>query len=1102
MHQEATHLSLTAKLRAYKRKYYLNLLLKGSIISVAALISAYLLINSLEYTLRFNSPVRAFFLFSFLIFFCYIFYKWVIDPVIKLLFNGKQLSNEEAARQIGKYFPSISDKLLNTLQLQNLSNKDNALIQASIEQRTKDIVVVPFSDAIKYKENKKYLKYLAGPLAVVIIILLFIPQLITEGTTRIIHFTKEFVPQAPFTFVLQNKNLRAFKNEDFPIKLGFEGEYIPENVYLNSGGRRIKMAKNEAGNFEHVFQRMQNNASFSFDAAGYNSENYNIEVFKRPNLKNFNVSLVYPQYLNRKNERMENAGNLQVPEGTNVEWTFQALDTDSLKIKFISENKEYPLLPSDNQLFSYKKQIMEPDEYIIKLKNQYSDNKERIGYYIDVIPDRHPKINLEQFQDTTLYNFIILGGNISDDYGLTRLRLFYRHDQERDKKQKYKSINIPINANQASQSYYYQWTLDSLDLKQGEKVEYYLQVWDNDGINGRKSTKTSVYAYSIPSRKEIKESIVKASESTQNQIIKTTEKARELTEDIKEAENKLKGKKSLKWQDEKMLQDIIDKKKELSQELEKLKEQHQQATQQRERFGEENKKIKEKVEQLQQLMDELLDEETKRLYEELQKLLEEQKDVDNLQDLLEQIDKRENNLERELERTLELFKRMKFDHELEEVINELEEIAEEQEELSEKTGDKKEHPENLAEKQEELNKEFEDIKENIEELKDINQDLENPNPMEDTSEEEQEIQQQQQKSQESLEKNKRKQAEKSQKNASDAMKQLSKKMQQMQSGMEMTMMQENLDHLRDIVDNLVKLSFDQEDLMKEFREVNQSDPRFVKLSQQQLKLKDDAKIIEDSLLSLANRVFQIQSFVTREVEDMNMHMEESLEALKERNQSLAISKQQFTMTSVNNLALLLDDVLQQMQQQMADALGNPQKGQKKGKARTPGLGELQNQLNKKIAELKKSGKSGRELSEELAKLAAEQEQIRRAVQEMENQLEGGGQEGGGNKSNSITKKMEETETDLVNKRLTEETIERQKEILTRLLETEDAMREKEQEEQREAEHAKQHEQNVPKAFEDYIKAKEKEIELLKTIPPELNPYYKNEVNEYFKRLGK
>jgi DNA integrity scanning protein DisA with diadenylate cyclase activity len=286
--------------------------------------------------------------------------------------------------------------------------------------------------------------------------------------------------------------------------------------------------------------------------------------------------------------------------------------------------------------------------------------------------------------------------------------------------------------------------------------------------------------------------------------------------------------------------------------------------------------------------------------------------------------------------------------------------------------------------------------------------------------------------------------------------------------------------------------------MKEFQTLNQSDPRFIELSQNQLKLKDDAKIIEDSLISLANRVYQIKSFVTREVKEMNEHMDQSLEGLKKRNQAQSISNQHLTMTSVNNLALLLSDVLQQMQQQMAMAKGGkPKKGQKN----TPGMSQLQKQLNQQIENLKKSGKSGRALSEELAKLAAQQEMIRRALEEAQEGIQELGKEGQGQKGNrDIIEKMEQTEEDLVNKQITTETIKRQQEILTRLLEAENSMRERELDKAREAERATKKEVPVPPEFKEYLKAKEKEIELLRTVPPRLNPYYKQEVNEYFKRL--
>jgi signal recognition particle subunit SEC65 len=158
---------------------------------------------------------------------------------------------------------------------------------------------------------------------------------------------------------------------------------------------------------------------------------------------------------------------------------------------------------------------------------------------------------------------------------------------------------------------------------------------------------------------------------------------------------------------------------------------------------------------------------------------------------------------------------------------------------------------------------------------------------------------------------------------------------------------------------------------------------------------------------------------------------------------------------------------------------------------------MQQQLNDKIQQLRNSPKSGRELSEELARMAAEQERIRRALQEMQEKMKKDGVTPGGD----LPGKMEQTEMDLVNKQLTDQLIKRQKEIMTRLLEAEKSMREQDMDEERKGETAKDYEKEVPKAFEEYLRLKEKEVELLRTVPPKLYPYYKKEVTEYFKRMG-
>lgn len=146
----------------------------------------------------------------------------------------------------------------------------------------------------------------------------------------------------------------------------------------------------------------------------------------------------------------------------------------------------------------------------------------------------------------------------------------------------------------------------------------------------------------------------------------------------------------------------------------------------------------------------------------------------------------------------------------------------------------------------------------------------------------------------------------------------------MQSSMQMEMDQQNLESLRQIIHGLVKLSFDQEGLIKDFGPIQQTDPRYVTLSQNQLKIKDDAKVLEDSLLALSKKDPFMGSVVTKEVGELNDHIDKAVYNIKERRKANASTEMQLSMTSINNLALMLNDHFEMMMNMMANA--KPGKG--------------------------------------------------------------------------------------------------------------------------------------------------------------------------------
>jgi hypothetical protein len=97
----------------------------------------------------------------------------------------------------------------------------------------------------------------------------------------------------------------------------------------------------------------------------------------------------------------------------------------------------------------------------------------------------------------------------------------------------------------------------------------------------------------------------------------------------------------------------------------------------------------------------------------------------------------------------------------------------------------------------------------------------------------------------------------------------------------------------------------------------------------------------------------------------------------------------------------------------------------------------------------------------------------------------------------IMEAMEQNETELVNKMITEQMMQRLKEIETRLLKHEKAELKREMEEKRESKTPKNEIYSNPEEFLEYNKLKDREEEMLRSIPPTLKPFYKEKVNHYF-----
>jgi len=1112
---------LIEKLDQFIRKYYINQLIRGALYSIGLILLLFLLISTLEYYYYFSSSVRKLMFFSFLGISLGALAFWVGLPLLRYFRLGKVISHAQAAQIIGQHFANVKDKLLNILQLRQQSEQNTAgreLILASVDQKSEEIQPVPFKKAIDLRSNRKYLRYALPPLALLLIILFLNANLITDSTTRLINNNREFEKPAPFSFVLEEESPRVVQFEDYTLEVKVEGDQLPNEVLIDVDNYQYRLNKEAPNVFTYRFNNVQKDTDFRLFSSGVESKGYTLDVLKKPNVLGFEVELDYPAYTGRQDEELSSIGDLVVPAGTEIDWVFNAENTDDIRLRFSGDEETVAAKRFSDDLFTYQRRARKDQAYKLYISNEELPNADSISYTISVVPDLYPSISAQKFQDSTQQKLFFFVGEASDDYGLRSLSFNYRVKKADGSQGELQQIMLEKPAGKQIQ-YDHVFDMNELALEPGDEVTYYFEVYDNDAVNGSKSARTNLMLFSMPTVEEFKAMKDKNEEQIKDELMDALRESKKLQEDMKKAREKLLQEKELDWQSRKELEKMLERQKELEQKIDKARKAFEENKKNQQEYSKQDEKMLEKQEQLQKLMDEAMSEEMKELMKQIEELMQEL-NKDEALEMMEEMELSDEEMEMELDRMLELFKQLELEQEMNEAIEDLQKLAEEQEQLSEETEKQAEQQENKSEaqekkadKQEEIEKkqqsieeEFEQLKEKMDSIDQKNQEMEQPKKLESQEERMEDIQQSIDQSQQQLQKQQNKKASESQKKASDKMKEMANSMQMQMQSQQMQQMQEDMDALRQLLENLVGLSFAQEDLVDKFEATEINTPRYVELVQEQFKLKDDFKLVEDSLHALSKRVFQIESFVTEKVTEIKSNMRSSIEELEERRKPEASNHQQRSMKNLNDLALMLSEVMNQMQQQMSGQIAGSQMCTKPGGKNNSGkvpkdkISQGQQQLNEQMKKMRDQMKQGKGSpgAKEFAKMAARQAALRKALKEKQRELQEKGK--GSKELQEIMDQMDKIEEDLVNKRLSNEMIERQQNIMSRLLEHEKAEREREFEEKRKAERATEKQREMPPSLEEYIKKREAEIEMYKTVSPALKPYYKFLVEEYFKSL--
>ncbi len=1100
-----------SKLEAFIRKYYTNELLRGTILFIGLGLLYFIFTLLVEYFLWLPQGGRTVLFWLFVAVEVFLLFRFILFPVFKLFKLQKGIDYRQASDIIGKHFSEINDKLTNFLQLSSQEEQSELLV-ASIEQKADNLQPVPFSNAINFKKNLKYVPYAAIPLLLILFFMISGNSAIfTQSLDRVVHYGTHYAPPAPFEFVITNNSLTAQQDTDFLLEVKTRGNVVPENAMITIGNENYYLENVKPGVFQYRFEKPASTIKFELTANEVTSQPYELNVVAVPTIANFEMVLNFPSYLGKKAEVLKGTGNAVVPEGTKVTWRVEALATSA--IEWVSQNQSVAFGNNENT-FSLSKNIIQNTDYQILTSNNKVKNHEKLQYQITTIKDQYPTISVGTAPDSLKLEREVVLGQVSDDYGLTKLQIvFYPQDNPEAARRG----TLPVKKDVYDRFVY--TFPNGLTVQQGVNYEYYFEVFDNDGVHNFKSAKSSVFSHRELTEEEKREEALQDQNSNINSLEKSIRNQDKQLSELDKLQKMGKEKDNMDFKDQKKVQDFINRQqqqdemmKEFSKKLEENLEKFN--PEKKDEFKEELMKRLEKNEKEAEKNQKLLDQ-LKKLAEKLQK--------EELFDKVDELKKNSKNQTKNLEQLVELTKRFYVEKKAEQLADKLKELGDKQEKLSESE-------KNSAPKQEEINKEFDQIQEELRELEKENEELKKPMDIPTDKNEEKSVEEDMQKASDELKKDNKDSKQKAkpkQKSAAEKMKQMGGQMMEQMGGGEMEQMEEDVKMLRQILDNLLAYSFSQEDVMGKFKGSTTHSASFSKNLKKQQDLKQQFRHVDDSIFAMSLRNPKITEEVTAEVGNVHYYIDKAITDLAENVVPRGVSNQQYAITSANKLADFLSDALNSMQMELqGSGMGQSKPGKGgKGDMQLPDIIQKQEQLSKKMKDGKegKDGKKGEGKdgqpqpggkqkgkgqgegegdgengdqegdAGELLEIYKEQQQLREALQKA---LE---KEGMGGSGQNAARQMKEIEKQILNKGFKGDAMQKMQNLKHELLKLDNAVKQQGEENKRQSQTNKKEFNNNPTAIPDALKEYLNSVEILNRQTLPLRPNFNQRVQTYFRK---
>ena len=1143
------------KLDAFIAAYYKQQFVRGLMLALSSTMLVLVGLFLLENQLWLSVQSRTILFFGMWAIIIVAFGVLVVQPMLKLRGVGKVISHEEAARWIGNHFPEVSDKLLNLLQLEEMSaiTAENDLLLQGIAQKTVAFSNTPFIQALDWLKHKRWVTRLALLLALLLGFSAYQSAGILIGANRVFHYQTEYVPQAPFRIKLSPAELVADQGKDLTVNFKVEGSILPESIEILINKQIIRAKKIKANHFQYTFSSVQTQFDFAIRAMDFDLGNYRVIVNHPPQWQAISAWADYPDYTGKMDGECASTELLEVPEGTII--------TYELKGKYVSQwlvkssggrwtsiggadekgtlgkgQETTDALNTAKEQQQYKVRANSSGGFVFGMRGKKGLSVDTFLSRLEVQKDLFPDIQCETQEDSVKMGVWYFMGLAGDDYAVKSVHFYHRILRKNGRSADTNWVRTPLFIGNESQiSFTHALDLGLMGIQPGDAIEYQLAATDNDALHGGKVMRTPVRKLERPSNDAVVAQLEKQEAGIGQGMSKSVKNLEKLQKEAKRLQESLQQS-GQSWDQENKIKNWLNEEQKMLQTIKQLEKKQSEVNKQKERLGEQSQELQKKKDALNERLKQLNNPEMQKLIDEIQRLLQQKADKEQLKESMQKLSEMSQETAKEMDKLMEQLKQLELEEAVDAVAKSMEDWAKKEEELAQQTKEEKgnQTSDALKEAHEEQKAALQNIEKKIQDVEEKNAELEKPMELKTGEEDRKEAGDEAQKASQDLQNNKKSAASEKMKKSAQKMKEAMQSMQKSFEDQQKKRAAEDYQTLRALLENLIDASNRQEANFMELRKLSSDNPRLATLNKEQMRLRESLMFIEDSLMALAKRQPMIDNFVTKEMSRVNVQMGMALDNMKVRNSRGAAVHEQFVMTGLNNLADMLMESLQNMQQQMQSdqkkdgdkSCNNPNKSGKgkSGKPKPGGkLSDAQKALGEQLQKMQQqkrgnpgeSGKQGeqgspktpgsqgessqdgqRSLNEDLAKMALMQEALRRQVEQLRKELGQEGKQGLSNGLQEVEKMMEQQEKDIVNGKITPQSIERQKQIMTRLLENEKADRKQDQEDKRESNNPGNYIPEVPENIKEAMRKKAEERESLRKIQPAFKPYYKQSVQKY------